>query len=357
MAQPARPQDDRERRAACDGTGRQSRARRARCTRSGLARPKRPDAPPRAGRSAPRQAATIRCWPAWCCSASCWSARPRPRRLTAGLPLEDGRLTPALAVRAAARAGLAARLVRRPLERISDLTLPCILLLEGRDACVLVARCRRAGDRGTARDRRPQRAGARRSGRSATAATPCSRVPSCASTAQAARGPTAAPRQLVLGHAGAGLADLWRGRAGRGPDQPVRAGRTPVHHERLRPRRAEPRHRDALGAGGRRADGVPVRFPAAQPARLFRRQRRADRRRQARQPDLRAGAGPADGGAACQRRRVRQQPARVREPARLSSPRRPWWRWSTCRSCCCSSPWSGCSAARSPWCRRSRCRW
>jgi ATP-binding cassette subfamily C protein LapB len=65
-------------------------------------------------------------------------------RLVAGLPLEDGRLTPALALRAAARAGLAARLVRRPLERISDLTLPCILLLEGRDACVLVAR---AGER------------------------------------------------------------------------------------------------------------------------------------------------------------------------------------------------------------------
>jgi ATP-binding cassette, subfamily C, bacterial LapB len=61
-------------------------------------------------------------------------------RLTAGLPLEDGRLTPALALRAAARAELAARLVRRPLEGISELTLPCILLLEGRDACVLVAR-------------------------------------------------------------------------------------------------------------------------------------------------------------------------------------------------------------------------
>jgi ATP-binding cassette, subfamily C, bacterial LapB len=61
-------------------------------------------------------------------------------RLVAGLPLEDGRLTPALALRAATRAGLAARLVRRPLDRISDLTLPCILLLEGHDACVLVGR-------------------------------------------------------------------------------------------------------------------------------------------------------------------------------------------------------------------------
>jgi ATP-binding cassette, subfamily C, bacterial LapB len=61
-------------------------------------------------------------------------------RLGAGLPLENGRLTPALAVRAAARAGLAASLVRRPLDRITDLILPCILLLEERAACVLVAR-------------------------------------------------------------------------------------------------------------------------------------------------------------------------------------------------------------------------
>jgi ATP-binding cassette subfamily C protein LapB len=35
-------------------------------------------------------------------------------------------------------------LVRRPLERISELTMPCILLLEGRETCVLVAR---AGER------------------------------------------------------------------------------------------------------------------------------------------------------------------------------------------------------------------
>jgi ATP-binding cassette, subfamily C, bacterial LapB len=58
--------------------------------------------------------------------------------LKAGLPLENGRLTPALALRAAERAGLSARLMRRPLERIDNLVLPCILLLDGRDACVLV---------------------------------------------------------------------------------------------------------------------------------------------------------------------------------------------------------------------------
>ncbi len=58
--------------------------------------------------------------------------------LKAGLPLEQGRLTPALTCRAAERAGLSARIVSRPLERISELTLPCILLLEGGNACVLV---------------------------------------------------------------------------------------------------------------------------------------------------------------------------------------------------------------------------
>jgi ATP-binding cassette subfamily C protein LapB len=68
-----------------------------------------------------------------------------PEALKAGLPLEDGRLTPDLALRAAARAGLSARLVRRDLARISDVTLPCILLLEGRGACVLVERV--AGER------------------------------------------------------------------------------------------------------------------------------------------------------------------------------------------------------------------
>jgi len=59
--------------------------------------------------------------------------------LIAGLPLERDRLTPPLACRAAERAGLSARVVRRDLDRITDLVLPCILLLEGRGACVLLA--------------------------------------------------------------------------------------------------------------------------------------------------------------------------------------------------------------------------
>ncbi|MCG2634226.1 MAG: type I secretion system permease/ATPase [Gammaproteobacteria bacterium] len=55
----------------------------------------------------------------------------------AGLPLEDGRLTPPLFVRAAERAGLSARIVKRPLGDISRLVLPAVLLLKNQQACVL----------------------------------------------------------------------------------------------------------------------------------------------------------------------------------------------------------------------------
>ena len=57
---------------------------------------------------------------------------------SAGLPLVDNRLTVELFPRAAERAGLAARLVHRPLGRISTLHLPVVLLLKDRKACVLV---------------------------------------------------------------------------------------------------------------------------------------------------------------------------------------------------------------------------
>jgi ATP-binding cassette subfamily C protein LapB len=57
--------------------------------------------------------------------------------LTAGLPLVDNKLTPELLIRAAQRAGITARVVRRPLQEISNLVLPAILLLENGRACVL----------------------------------------------------------------------------------------------------------------------------------------------------------------------------------------------------------------------------
>lgn len=58
--------------------------------------------------------------------------------LSAGLPLEDNRLTPALLPRAAARAGLTARVVRRPLAKLRQGLLPAILLLKGKHACILL---------------------------------------------------------------------------------------------------------------------------------------------------------------------------------------------------------------------------
>jgi ATP-binding cassette subfamily C protein LapB len=60
--------------------------------------------------------------------------------LIAGLPLVDYRLTPELFVRAAQRIGYAAKLVKRPLDEISNLVLPAVLLLKNSQACILVSR-------------------------------------------------------------------------------------------------------------------------------------------------------------------------------------------------------------------------
>lgn len=57
--------------------------------------------------------------------------------VTAGLPLENNKLTPALFLRAAERAGLSARLVKRSLSEISPLVLPAVLLLKNGQACIL----------------------------------------------------------------------------------------------------------------------------------------------------------------------------------------------------------------------------
>ena len=57
--------------------------------------------------------------------------------LKAGLPLVDNRLSLPLFNRAARRAGLSSRVLRRDLDQISNLITPCILLLNNRNACVL----------------------------------------------------------------------------------------------------------------------------------------------------------------------------------------------------------------------------
>lgn len=65
--------------------------------------------------------------------------RPSTRAaLIAGLPLEKGSLTPSLFARAASRAGLSAKLVRRSLEKIDTALLPAVLLTDANEACVLL---------------------------------------------------------------------------------------------------------------------------------------------------------------------------------------------------------------------------
>ena len=65
--------------------------------------------------------------------------RPASRTaLSAGLPLVRNRLTVELFSRAADRADLASRILKKPLGRIAHLQLPAVLLLHDRQACVLV---------------------------------------------------------------------------------------------------------------------------------------------------------------------------------------------------------------------------
>lgn len=60
-----------------------------------------------------------------------------PDALVAGLPLEDNKLTPGLFNRAAARAGLSAKVVKRSIGKISPLVLPSVLMLSDGNACIL----------------------------------------------------------------------------------------------------------------------------------------------------------------------------------------------------------------------------
>lgn len=58
--------------------------------------------------------------------------------LTAGLPLANHKLTPSLFARAAKRAGIASKIVKRRLGEIDPALLPVVLLLQNDDACLLV---------------------------------------------------------------------------------------------------------------------------------------------------------------------------------------------------------------------------
>lgn len=60
-------------------------------------------------------------------------------KLTAGLPLKDGQMTPQLFLKAAERTGLAARVMTTPLNALHPAALPVVLLLNNRQACVITA--------------------------------------------------------------------------------------------------------------------------------------------------------------------------------------------------------------------------
>ncbi len=62
-----------------------------------------------------------------------------PDALAAGLPLGPDGMTPELFLRAADRIGLSANVVVRPLSTVSALSLPAVLLLKDRQACVLLS--------------------------------------------------------------------------------------------------------------------------------------------------------------------------------------------------------------------------
>ncbi len=63
-------------------------------------------------------------------------------KVLAGLPLAQGRLTPALFVKAANRAGYSAKIVKRSLKQIHPIALPAVLIMEGQDACLMMAKKR-----------------------------------------------------------------------------------------------------------------------------------------------------------------------------------------------------------------------
>jgi len=63
-----------------------------------------------------------------------------PDALIYGLPLEDNKLTPSLFIRAAERVGISARITNRKLDKIPDVVLPCVILLNDRRACILLSR-------------------------------------------------------------------------------------------------------------------------------------------------------------------------------------------------------------------------
>jgi ATP-binding cassette subfamily C protein LapB len=62
-----------------------------------------------------------------------------PAALATGLPIGDEGMTPDLFLRAADRSGLSASQLKRKLDQVDKMSLPAVLLLKNRKACVLLS--------------------------------------------------------------------------------------------------------------------------------------------------------------------------------------------------------------------------
>jgi hypothetical protein len=216
--------------------------------------------------------------------------RPISREaLKSGLPRAAEEFTPELAIRAADRAGLTAKVMRRPkLSQIPAVSLPCILLLKARNACVLTG----FPDSKTAEVMVAEGGGTR--------SLPISELeedytghaiflrPEFKFDARASDIRLSNPRRWFWGT----LAQFW-----------------PIYSHQGG---AEQRRRDALGARHRRGHGVRLRVHHAQYAHLFRRRCRQERGHHHRQQAAGKSDGHAPGPEAALDRCARQQSARVR---------------------------------------------
>ena len=208
--------------------------------------------------------------------------------LVSGLPLEDNRLTPALFLRAAERAGLSSRLVSPATPGNSP----------SRTSGHPVA-ARSFGRRALAYRRRPGRsptAGNRTGGdldqscrtRDLVLRTRGVHPPPRPAACGRRRARGEGIRIVVLGYAPEVQIRLSSSGACRVGGEPVLACRSAVHDERLRPGGAEQRGRNLVGAGNRHRDRLRLRLPAEGFARLSHRSRGQARRHPHERADFRA---------------------------------------------------------------------
>ena len=182
--------------------------------------------------------------------------------LMAGLPVLDGRLPPPLFERAAAKAGLEGKAVRRKLAEIPALVLPAVLSMRDGSTRILLAidlDTKMATVVNPSSSARPQSRPMRELNAEYLGFAFLVR-PAASADARAVAAGDLPRRALVLVGRAPLLVEL-QPRRGRGTDhQRACAREPPLHHERLRPRGAERRHGLAGRAVDRYGDRGDLRF-------------------------------------------------------------------------------------------------